>query len=161
MIAHFRRFCRFVPLFAAAVVACGGPSPANTPADTDSMVSIDPGVVISADQSSNSTGDHYTITGRPFVERNALRVTVQYGGGCSRHEFTLFAAHVFLESNPVQSPIAIRHRANNDSCKALLTRELRFELTALRDAWRRSYHQQSGTIVLRLRGFAEGITYDF
>jgi hypothetical protein len=66
-----------------------------------------------------------------------------------------------MESNPVQSPIAIRHNANGDMCRALLTRELRFDLTALRDAWRRSYQQRNGTIILRLRGYAEGIRYDF
>ena len=90
-----------------------------------------------------------------------MRVTVQYGGGCARHEFRVVASHVFMESHPVQSAIAIRHNANGDMCRALLTRDLRFDLSALRDAWRRSYRQEHGTIVLRLRGYAEGIPYNF
>ena len=161
MSATVRHLRRFVPAFAFAIVACGGGSPASTPDGTDSMLAVEPGVVISADASNSLTGDSYTIARRPFVEDDTLHVTVQYGGGCARHEFRLFASHVFMESHPVQSPIAIRHNANGDKCRALLTRELRFDLTALRDAWRRSYQQRHGTIILRLRGYSEGITYDF
>jgi hypothetical protein len=152
-----------VPRFAvvvtlALIAACGSGAPTNTPADSSLLV-VRPGVLISAD--SDASGDAYSISGRPAVERNFLHVTVQYGGGCARHEFALRASHVFLESNPVQSPITIRHKANGDPCRALLTRDLRFDLTALRDAWRRSYQRQSGTIILRLRGYDEGITYTF
>jgi hypothetical protein len=159
MTARFRRLCRFVPAFAIAFAACG--PTANTPPDTGSVVSVEPGVVISTDQVNDTTGDKYTIMGRAFVQGNVLHVTVQYGGGCRTHEFRLHASHVFLESNPVQSPLAIRHDAHNDLCKALLTHQLRFDLTALRDAWRASYRQQSGTIILRLRGYSEGIAYVF
>lgn len=150
---------RFVILAALALLAaCGSGTPTHSPADSSLLV-VRPGVVISAD--SDAPGDPYNILGRPTVERNSLLVTVQYGGGCARHEFALRASHVFLESHPVQSPVTIRHNANGDLCRALLTRDLRFDLTALRDAWRRGYQQQSGTIILRLRGYDEGIAYAF
>lgn len=154
------RLFRFVPVLGLAVAACSGQSPAATP-DDDSLLGVEPGVVISADASNNAAGDNYTITGHPVVEGNVLRVTVQYGGGCARHEFRVVASHVFMESQPVQSPIVIRHNANGDMCRALLVRELRFDLSALRDAWRRSYLREHGTIILRLRGYGEGIRYDF
>lgn len=161
MIRLVKGFRRFVPALALAIVSCSGQSPATAADDADSLLAVQPGVVISADPSNIVTGDDYTIADRPFVEGNTLHVTVQYGGGCARHEFTLLASHVFMESNPVQSAIAIRHRANGEVCKAWLTRALRFDLTALRDAWRRVYAGQSGTIILRLRGYAAGIVYTF
>jgi hypothetical protein len=151
-----RRHVPFALILSAA--ACAGASSTTTPADS-ALLEVNPGVVISAD--ATDTGDHYTIVGRPFTRDNALNVTVQYGGGCARHVFTLYASHVFMESHPVQSPIAIRHRGNGDACKALLTRDLVFDLTALRDAWRRAYGGPNGTIILRLRGYAEGISYAF
>ncbi|MGQ0650209.1 MAG: hypothetical protein ACT4P7_21915 [Gemmatimonadaceae bacterium] len=161
MIRTVRQSRRFARALTFAIIACSGQSPATTTDDTDSLITVLTGVVISADASSSATGDNYTIAGRPFIEGNSLHVTVQYGGGCRRHDFALLASHVFMESNPVQSAIAIRHAANGDLCKAWLTRELRFDLTALRDAWRRAYRQQNGTIILRLRGYSEGIAYQF
>lgn len=147
-----------IPVALVLLAACGSGAPTNTPADSSLLV-VHPGVVIAAD--ADAPGDAYVISGRPTVEDNALQVTVEYGGGCARHEFALRASHVFLESHPVQSPVTIRHNAHGDLCKALLIRDLQFDLTALRDAWRRSYQRQSGTIVLRLRGYDEGIPYKF
>lgn len=153
---------RFVPVLAAlTLAACGSQPSAAVPDEDDSLLAVQPEVVISADPSNNEPGDAYLILGRPAMSRNTLHVTVQYGGGCARHVLRLYASHVFMESHPVQSPIAIRHNANGDMCRAALTRELRFDLTALRDAWRRSYQQEHGTIILRLRGYSKGTTYDF
>lgn len=144
----------------AALAACHTPGPPADPGSDDALLT-QPGIAISTNLDASTSGDPYTIVGRPLVEGYALRVTVRYAGGCARHEFALFASHVFMESYPVQSAIAIRHRANGDACEALLTRELRFDLTALRDAYWRAYGNRAGTIILRLRGYAEGIPYSF
>ena len=161
MIARKRLTRLLAPALAVAIIGCGSEPAATVPGDDDSLLAVDAGVVVSADQSSFLTSDHYVIAGRPFVRGNTLLVTVEYGGGCARHQFRLFASHIFLESQPVQSPIAIYHNANGDMCRAWLAREIGFDLTALRDAWIRSYQQRHGTIILRLRGYSEGIRYDF
>lgn len=161
MTARKRLIRLLTPALAVAIIACGREPAATGPGDDDSLLAVDAGVVVSADQSAYFTSDHYVISGRPFVRGNTLHVTVEYGGGCARHQFRLFASHVFLESHPVQSPIAIYHNANGDMCRAWLTREITFDLSALADAWRRAYQQRHGTILLRLRGYSEGITYDF
>ena len=161
MTSPLRHLRLLAPAFALAIIACGGQSAATNPDDDDSLLAVDAGVVVSAQQPPQASSDHYVISGRPFVRDNTLHVTVEYGGGCARHQFRLFASHIFLESHPVQSPIAIYHNANGDMCRAWLTREISFDLTALRDAWIRSYQQRHGTIILRLRGYSEGISYDF
>ena len=154
------RHLRLGPALALALLACGGgPSASTTPTDDDSLLAVDSEVVISATQSPAS--DNYHVMDHPFVRDNTLHITVGYGGGCARHQFRLFASHVFLESHPVQSPIALYHNANGDMCRAWLTRDISFDLSALRDAWIRLYQQRHGTIILRLRGYSEGIRYDF
>jgi hypothetical protein len=149
---------RFLALSLALVAAgCARTAPVDA---NDSSIVQQPGVVISADFVA-TTGDAYTILGRPFMRGDALHVTVQYGGGCARHEFSLVASQGFMESHPVQSAIAILHRGHGDACKALLQRELIFDLTALKNEWRRAYQANTGTIILRLRGYSEGINYTF
>lgn len=142
----------------ALLVACGGDS-SVAPAGDDALLSVQPEVLIST--SDAPTSDPYTFAGRAFTRGDALYVTVQYGGGCARHQFSLHASHVFMESNPVQAGLAIRHNANGDMCRALLTRDLRFDLTRLKHAWQKSYQQRHGTIILVLRGYPARIRYDF
>jgi hypothetical protein len=86
---------------------------------------------------------------------------VQYGGGCRDHAFVLVASSAFAESNPVQAFVELVHDANGDLCKALVTRDLKAPLLALRDAYRTSYRTEHGTISIRLTGFAGALLYTF
>lgn len=149
------------PALAALALACANDVPSETPSLMGSGVDVVPGVVIGDGSAKYATSDAYQIVRQPNVVGDTLHVTVQYGGGCTRHVFTLLASQVFMESHPVQSAIAIHHNSNEDRCDALITQELNFDLTRLREAWRRSYQQQSGTIILRLRGYDGRIVYEF
>lgn len=142
----------------AAAAACGNPSAAGSASDD---VQVGEQVTLQSGLASSLGGDAYQIVRTPHVANDSLRLTVQYAGGCARHQFSLHASRVFMESHPVQSPLVLHHDANGDHCRSLITRELQFNLSPLRDAWRTSYQQRHGTIILRLRGYGEGINYTF
>lgn len=153
-----RRLCFLVTSALVVTTACGSPSAAGRATDD---LQVGGKVTLETNLPASLGGDGYEIVGTPSVANDSLHVTVRYAGGCQRHEFSLHASRVFMESHPVQSPVVLHHEANGDTCRALLTRELQFDLTPLRDAWRAGYQQQHGTIILRLRGYGEGITYTF
>lgn len=93
--------------------------------------------------------DPVTIT-RTTIEGDSLTVEVTYGGGCGTHAFALVSDGAWMESSPVQVRLRLAHDDDNDACDALLSRTLRFDLTALRQAYESAYHSSSGAIRLRL-----------
>jgi hypothetical protein len=83
------------------------------------------------------------------VVGDTLVARVSFGGGCREHRFALVFATYFMESMPVQMRGVLSHDAAGDPCRALLGRELRFDLSPLKERYRVSYGRQSSTIVLR------------
>ena len=83
---------------------------------------------------------------------DTLVIDVRYGGGCAEHAFMLIGSAVFAESHPVQTSMTLAHDARGDLCKALVFKTLRADITPLRDAYRRSYQVEHGTISIRLAG---------
>jgi hypothetical protein len=59
-----------------------------------------------------------------------------------------------MESNPVQVGVKLSHDAKGDSCEALLSRMLRFDLMPLTIAYNNAYQVTSGTLRLNIRGFS-------
>jgi hypothetical protein len=105
--------------------------------------------------------DAYDFVGAT-VRGDTLLATVRYGGGCRTHEFRLVIGRGFMESQPPQVRALIDHRANADPCKALLTRELRFDLTPLRAEFRRNYPTAPGVVTINLLAPASGsVEYRF
>jgi len=156
------RSSRSVFLTALTVLlACGGDSPVATgefsphsfvPVYTETQL-VD-GVTAAAP-------DPYTIESAS-VKNDTLRVAVRYGGGCRMHEFRLLLFKSFRESYPVQSDALLSHEANGDGCKSLLERELRFDLTPLRNHYRQTYLTRNGVIRLRLMAPGHGtVEYRF
>jgi len=146
---------------AALTLACSGRSPVEgDQTGPDSFAQLHTGTVL-VDGATPLPPDPYTVD-RAAVRNDSLLVTVRYGGGCRTHEFTLQLFKTFRESYPVQSDALIAHRANGDHCKALLVRELAFDLAPLRDHYRASYQTLSGVIRLRLLPPAQGeVEYRF
>lgn len=108
--------------------------------------------------------DRASIAGAS-LQGDVLVLDVRFGGGCAEHAFDLYAQTAFMESEPVQTRLALAHRANGDPCRALLSRELRFDLAPLRDAYRRAYGP-SGRIVLHVHepgpsGGSHDVLYTF
>lgn len=63
---------------------------------------------------------------------NQLLIEVRYGGGCRDHEFKLVHIGAYKESMPPQLDVALRHNANDDRCRALVTETLSIPLDQLR-----------------------------
>ena len=105
--------------------------------------------------------DAYTINAAT-VQDDILSVDVSYSGGCETHAFTLVAEERFLESLPVQLRVSLAHNANGDTCEALITEVYTFNLTPIKEAYRKGYRKDEGTIVLRLKDAPPSdLTYDF
>lgn len=94
--------------------------------------------------------DHFGIE-RVNITCDKLQIKLSYGGGCREHEFKLAAWSYFLESFPVQANILLSHNANDDPCLAIMRETLNFDLTPLKDEYRRMYPGDiQGCIILRL-----------
>lgn len=105
--------------------------------------------------------DAYTINAAT-LQGDTLTLNVSYSGGCETHAFTLVAEQRFLESLPVQMRVSLAHNANDDTCEALITEALHFDLTPIKEAYRKGYRKDTGTIILRLKDAPPSdLTYDF
>jgi hypothetical protein len=153
------------PIFlalAALALACSGGTPVEGDPDP-SPSSIAPLVTetVLADAITAVAPDPYVLES-VRVRDDSLHVRVRFAGGCRTHEFRLVLFKTFRESYPVQSDALLAHAANGDSCRALLVRDMSFDLTPLRDHYRRSYLTASGVIHLRLLPPGEGtVEYRF
>jgi len=75
--------------------------------------------------------DPYTLLGTR-ISGDTIFFNVQYGGGCEEHQFTLNTTGAWIKSMPPQLYLYLEHRANNDRCRALLTKEIAFDLSKTR-----------------------------
>jgi hypothetical protein len=84
-----------------------------------------------------------------------LVVDASWSGGCVRHDVDAVVWTGWMESHPVQVGVSLAHDAHGDACKALVQRQLRFDLEPLRRAYAEAYGSGPGTLVMRL-GVASG-----
>ena len=84
------------------------------------------------------------------VSGNILTISVSFAGGCRNHVFVLTAATSFRESDPVQLPMVLTHDDNNDPCEAYPTEDRRFDLTPIKERYRKAYGLDSGAVRLLL-----------
>ncbi|MFX0091218.1 MAG: hypothetical protein ACFFBD_05595 [Candidatus Hodarchaeota archaeon] len=119
-----------------------------------------PIIVVSDSDYQNAPRDPYNIKNIK-LNFDTLILNITYGGGCREHDFSLITTAVFMESNPVQVNVLLSHNANNDSCLALFTRTMAFNLSPLKEAWQEGYQKTSGTIIIHLEGLEEPIIYQF
>lgn len=96
----------------------------------------------------SSTEDPASIQ-EASIQGDQLSLKVTYSGGGKKHDFTLFASEGFLESSPVQAELFLSHYAHGDSCEALITEELLFNLSPLKKLYK-SMYQDNGPILLRI-----------
>ena len=92
---------------------------------------------------------HFITASR--VEKNNLFLTVTYSGGCKEHNFELLALnHFTIKQNEIHANILLSHDSNSDSCKAIINKELSFDLSPLESEYEKSFQSRSGSIVLLL-----------
>jgi len=86
------------------------------------------------------------------IEGNSLVLVVEYGGGCETHEFELYWDGLFLEEGPLSIKTILAHNAHNDSCEAMIQKEIRFDLTLLKQSLRKSYPDEVSEVTIQISG---------
>lgn len=89
------------------------------------------------------------------VRGNRLHVQVRFGGGCTAHEFSLVRTGGVVETRPVQIYLQLTHDAKANPCRALLTRDLTFDLSSFKTAYHWAPNSR-GMIVFHLRAPGSG-----
>jgi hypothetical protein len=103
--------------------------------------------------------DTYFIN-KSRVEKTNLFLTVTYSGGCKEHNFELVAWNYFvMKPNEIQADILLSHDSNSDSCKAIIKKELCFDLSPLNSEYHKFFQSTTGTMVLLLED--SKIRYEF
>lgn len=103
----------------------------------------------------NDSSDVFKVEDAKIVG-NKIEIKVSYGGGCENHSFELIGSPNISKSLPPIRSIQIIHRANKDACKALIIKEMAFNISAF------TYKKESGsTIYLQLDGWDEKLLYTY
>ncbi|ATB41699.1 hypothetical protein CYFUS_007169 [Cystobacter fuscus] len=108
----------------------------------------------------SSGGAPVEITG-VSVEGDFLELELSYEGGCEEHSFWLEWDRLFLESAPVQTRVVLGHEGRNDGCKTPVSDKRRFDLTPLKEEWRRGYRQTEGSMSILVEGAPRSLLYTF
>jgi hypothetical protein len=85
------------------------------------------------------------------IEDDTFRLRVSYTGGCEQHSFQLVASESFSRTGSIEVGLLLSHNAKGDPCKALITQELRFDLSPLKRECQRTARTRKGPILLHLQ----------
>jgi len=66
-----------------------------------------------------------------LVEGNTMFIHVNYGGGCTTHEFELIGSPLLAKSYPPIRTLQLVHRANNDLCLAMVQNIIEVDISPL------------------------------
>ncbi len=90
------------------------------------------------------------------VSDNEITLNLSYSGGCEEHEFELFMSPgAFMESNPVQANLFLRHNGKDDACDAYITTEVSFDLSPLAELYQQFYGRKD-EIILNVFDYFQG-----
>ncbi len=82
------------------------------------------------------------------INGDTLTLSITHGGGCKAHSYALFMTPAaFLESNPVQANLYPQHNSNGDLCKALIHKNLSFNLSPIMILYEEFYHKRDTIII--------------
>lgn len=151
---------RFIPILAFALACAESAGPQTLPNTIFSEPDTKTGQVIITEDADDARwpSDPVTIKAAE-VKGDSLWMTVSFGGGCRGHSFLLLADGAWMESYPVQTGVRLAHEDNNDNCKALVTRLLKWDLVPLKQAYARAYGPASGMIRINLRASGPSVLY--
>ncbi|RKG67866.1 hypothetical protein D7W79_34855, partial [Corallococcus exercitus] len=91
------------------------------------------------------------------VKGNVLTLHVRHGGGCKEHRYGLAWDGSFTKtaSGEPRAELTLLHDANNDRCKALIYKDLAFDLSTLQQEWSEKGHGDHATLHLDFNGVPE------
>lgn len=110
-------------------------------------------VIVSQTTYNEAPSDELSIL-EAEIKGDCLKISTQTGGGCEEHEYMLIDAGAVMYSLPPQRTLRVSLDKKGDLCKALLYKDLKFDLTALQ-------MEGESAVVLRLEGFEERLTYEY
>jgi hypothetical protein len=104
----------------------------TTESNTDQeMKNIMQPIVVDKGYAWPGSTDPFTIL-EQRVSGDTLLLKVQYGGGCKDHLFAMKTQLMWMKSLPPQLNLWLEHENNDDMCRALITKELTFDLKGVR-----------------------------
>ncbi len=65
------------------------------------------------------------------MKHSELHLRVVYSGGCEEHLFNLYFNGNYAKSYPPQVSLFLEHIDNNDRCRAMITKELVFDVSGI------------------------------
>mmetsp|Transcript_52682 Transcript_52682/g.104648 ORF Transcript_52682/g.104648 Transcript_52682/m.104648 type:complete len:142 (+) Transcript_52682:96-521(+) len=106
----------------------------------------------------HADGDPAEIA-NPSVTGDQLTVSVSYSGGCEEHSFQVCWDGQFVrgETEALHANLEVWHHANSDTCEAYPTDMISFDLAPLKQAWRDTHGQETGSVLLKIGG--DSVTY--
>lgn len=114
----------------------------------------DPVIIISDPLPGDWAEDPFTVA-EAVINDDTLHLTVSYGGGCEKHEFSLLAGDSFFESDPAMVEVMLSHNAHGDPCEAMITKELTFDLSPLKHLYQEMYPDSENLFLIRFRDLSK------
>jgi hypothetical protein len=111
-------------------------------------------IAILGDNNKNSIS---TTINKVVLKDNILEISVNYTGGCAKHEFELIGSDLISKSLPPIRSINLIHKTlEEESCKRSIFDTLYFDLSNL------AYQKTNGSVIkLNLVSWKEQILYTF
>jgi hypothetical protein len=88
------------------------------------------------------------------ISGDTLILSVQHSGGCKEHSWYMYTSGVIIKTYPPKLELYPVHKKNSDMCKALIKRDLKFNLAPLK-------FPGNDKLLLQIEGFPEFITYTY
>lgn len=98
------------------------------------------------------TGETYTDY--YFLDGDILYLTAGYGGGCDSHDFQLMWDGTFQDSE--RASLYLIHDAHYESCRNSEIKNLKFDLSTVKNAYYKVFNVTEGDLLLRIYNKAKG-----
>ena len=129
------------------VVSCGN----SKKIENNNINSINTSILVDDFSEYSRTSSNTQIL-NATIHDSTLTISVSYSGGCKNHDFQLIGSKMIQKSLPPIRGIMLIHHSNNDDCRELIERDLKFNISNLK--------YPNGDIVLKLQGYKPRILFE-
>ncbi|MBL0328082.1 MAG: hypothetical protein IPP64_01355 [Bacteroidetes bacterium] len=88
-------------------------------------------VTVDASADMSATGAAYSVE-NILIKGDVLSVFISHSGGCKDHTFELISNGMYAKSMPPQLSLCLKHTNNEDMCKKLILKELKFNISKIK-----------------------------
>lgn len=95
-----------------------------------------PKIIVDNTVNPDSSGAKFSIDTVAMAggSSDVLEIKVKYSGGCREHDFKLVSGKRYMKSMPPQLKLVLVHNNNQDHCRNLISRTLRFNISDIKYA---------------------------